>query len=240
MSENAILTKEEFLKRAGLSEAQLHRWIERGLILPVGQTPTKVPYFEPGQQETVKKILTLLELGYDEDTVVKITQKIGLPSVNRDRKSPPDKLMTIGELAQTCELNSRTIKHWEEKELLQPDARSEGGFRLYGSPSIERCKRILDLQHVGYTLEQIRAKRELLIEPDTLLAALRSDLSEERIVQLEEYTSALKTRIETVRGSAKRLDDLCKRRGKIIGNLKSQLAKKKKDSRSESDARGKE
>ncbi len=229
MTETSILSKEEFIKRTELLEDRLERWLKLGLIIPVGHTAGEVSFFAPSQLETIEKIRTLLGLGYDEEEVAKIIRRVGLPSSEGQASEVPQKLRTVGELAQICDLNTRTIKHWEEKGLLQPDARSEGGFRLYGPASVARCKRIVDLQNLGYTLEQIHGMDEMLLEIEPLGETLKAELSDEVIGTLETHSVALKKRIKMVRDSAKRLEDLLKRRGKLVSTLKSQLEKQIKN-----------
>jgi DNA-binding transcriptional MerR regulator len=229
MDEVSILSGEEFRERTQISDETLKRWIERGLLIPVGQTSGKIPFFSPKQVETVEKISTLLSLGYDEDNVLKIIQKIGLPSPDHAEKNAPQKLMTVGELASLCTINARTIKHWEEKGILEPDARSEGGFRLYSSRSAAKCRRILDLQNMGYTLEQIKLQRELLMDLDALTEVLKGDLSDAQLSRAEELNDTLKKRLEEVKASSKSIEDLLKKRNKMISTLRSLLSKQQKE-----------
>lgn len=229
MEKTSILSRDEFLKRADLTEDELDRWLALGLMVPVGRTAGKISFFSPEQLDRVQKIRVFQEMGYEEAGIAKIAKTVGLPSSGGDLAGVPEKLRTVGELAQACDVNSRTIKHWEEKGLLEPDARSEGGFRLYGPTGVLRCKRILDLQNLGYTLEEIRGLKELLEDTDTLSEALKSDLKPETIEVLAQHNENLKDRIEAVRDSAKRLDDLVKKRTKATSSLRSQLAKQQRN-----------
>ncbi len=229
MQETSILSREEFQKRGELTTEEIDRWLKLGLLVPIGKTAGKVAFFSPAQVESVRKIRTLLDLGYDEKGIAKIIRSVGLPSPDDVQGVVPQKLRTIGELAQACDVNSRTIKHWEDKDLLEPDARSEGGFRLYGPAGVERCNRILDLQNIGYTLEQIRAKLELLEDTEALSKACKLDLDLGVLERLTEQNTNLKERIEIVRSSAKRLDELVKRRGKMVSGLRSFLSKQQKN-----------
>jgi DNA-binding transcriptional MerR regulator len=45
---------------------------------------------------------------------------------------------------------------YEELGLLEPDSRSDGGFRLYGQEAIERINWIVKLQAIGFTLAEIQ------------------------------------------------------------------------------------
>jgi MerR family copper efflux transcriptional regulator len=232
MGKTSILSKDEFLKRAGLTEDVLDRWLSLGLMVPVGRTAGKISFFLPEQLLRVEKIRSLQKLGYEESIIAKIAKTVGLPSEGGNPSQVPEKLRTVGELAQACDVNSRTIKHWEEKGLLEPDARSEGGFRLYAPSGVLRFKRILDLQNLGYTLEEIRSLKELLEDTDTLSEIVKSDLTPEAIDLLARHNEDLKRRIEAVRESVKRLDDLVKKRSKASSSLRSHLAKQQKSKKS--------
>ncbi len=73
---------------------------------------------------------------------------------NEDGKD--DKLMRVGELAKAVGKTVRAMHLYEELGLLDPDARSEGGFRLYNSSAIERIQWITKLQAIGFTLAEIQ------------------------------------------------------------------------------------
>jgi len=66
------------------------------------------------------------------------------------------KLMRVGELAKVVGKTVRAMHLYEELGLLEPAARSEGGFRLYGQDAIERINWIVKLQAIGFTLAEIQ------------------------------------------------------------------------------------
>lgn len=222
---------DEFLSKASLSPDEGERWMKLGLLVPAARTTGKVPVFTEDQLATVETVRSLLALGYDEEGVAKIVRKVGLPGTGNRGVNPGGSLRTVGELAQECRVNPRTIKHWEDKGLLEPDARSEGGFRLYGPGVLERCRRIVDLQNLGYTLEEIRAAAGLLDTPEALIQAFRKDPRAETIALMERENAGLKERITLVMESAKRLEDLVKRRTKAIATCKALLDKSAKERR---------
>ena len=67
-----------------------------------------------------------------------------------------DKLMRVGELAKAVGKTVRAMHLYEELGLLEPRARSEGGFRLYGAEAIDRIHWIVKLQAIGFTLAEIQ------------------------------------------------------------------------------------
>jgi DNA-binding transcriptional MerR regulator len=66
------------------------------------------------------------------------------------------KLMRVGELAKAVGKTVRAMHLYEELGLLEPRARSEGGFRLYGEEAIDRIHWIVKLQAIGFTLAEIQ------------------------------------------------------------------------------------
>jgi DNA-binding transcriptional MerR regulator len=63
----------------------------------------------------------------------------------------------IGEAAERTGLTQRTLRYYEEKGLLRPPSRMEGGFRLYSEADIERLQRIKELKDLlGFSLADIR------------------------------------------------------------------------------------
>ena len=66
------------------------------------------------------------------------------------------KLMRVGELAQRVGKTVRAMHLYEELGLLEPRARSEGGFRLYGPEAVDRIHWIVKLQAIGFTLAEIQ------------------------------------------------------------------------------------
>jgi DNA-binding transcriptional MerR regulator len=71
-------------------------------------------------------------------------------------KDDSNKLMRVGELAKAVGKTVRAMHLYEELGLLEPRARSEGGFRLYGPDAIDRIHWIVKLQAIGFTLAEIQ------------------------------------------------------------------------------------
>lgn len=60
----------------------------------------------------------------------------------------------IGNIAKMLGVSPRTIRYYEELELITAD-RSEGGFRLFSEAQVEKLKVILTLKELGLSLEEI-------------------------------------------------------------------------------------
>lgn len=63
--------------------------------------------------------------------------------------------LKIGEVAELLKITVRTIRYYEEEQLLEPH-RTNGGTRLYTEQHLARLKAILHLTENGFPLEVIR------------------------------------------------------------------------------------
>lgn len=93
-----------------------------------------------------------------------------------------EKLYTAGELARWAGVSARTIRFYEEKEILQPRERSVEGYRLYDDSAILRLQEILMLKYVGLSLEEIQQtlEQEEELSALELLAHQRELILDER------------------------------------------------------------
>jgi DNA-binding transcriptional MerR regulator len=71
---------------------------------------------------------------------------------------PEDRaLIQIGEVAERTGVTQRTLRFYEEKGLLKPPSRLDGGFRLYSEEDVERVERIKRMQSLlGLSLADIK------------------------------------------------------------------------------------
>jgi DNA-binding transcriptional MerR regulator len=69
--------------------------------------------------------------------------------------------LKIGDVARLTGLLVRTIRYYEQRGLLEPAARSESGYRLYGAEDAARLEFIKRAKLLGLTLEEIRELVEL-------------------------------------------------------------------------------
>ncbi len=68
-----------------------------------------------------------------------------------------ERFLQIGEAAERAKLTQRTLRYYEEKGLLAPPTRMEGGFRLYSPEDMERIERIRQLKELlGFSLAEIK------------------------------------------------------------------------------------
>ncbi|MES0837013.1 MULTISPECIES: MerR family transcriptional regulator [Nocardiopsis] len=64
--------------------------------------------------------------------------------------------MQIGEVAERTGLSLRTIRYYGEVGLVEPSARSKGGFRLYTGADVERLLLVKRMKPLEFSLEEMR------------------------------------------------------------------------------------
>jgi MerR family transcriptional regulator, copper efflux regulator len=188
------LTREELLQRLRLSPRELEEWTENELLSPL---PGHVDVFPESAIEEGELIRKFCSLGYALPEIQKIKRSVGLPIKDeKGRYASRSDFLTIGELAEKSGINVRTIKFWEEKGLIAPHRRTEGGFRLYRPADVVLLSFIKDLQAFNYTLAEI-GNILRLAGPD--LGATDSDLAEMLLPEIEKMGAALEYLIERMR-----------------------------------------
>ncbi|MDO8614842.1 MAG: MerR family transcriptional regulator [Dehalococcoidia bacterium] len=71
--------------------------------------------------------------------------------------SESEAYLQIGEVAERTGVTQRTLRFYEEKGLLKPPSRMDGGFRLYSEDDVKRVKQIRRLQDLlGISLADIK------------------------------------------------------------------------------------
>jgi MerR family transcriptional regulator, copper efflux regulator len=79
-------------------------------------------------------------------------------AVATEAKQPTkEELHQIGEVAELVGLSLRTVRYYEEVGVLSAPARTEGGFRLYGTEHIDQLLLIKQMKPLGFSIEEMRA-----------------------------------------------------------------------------------
>ena len=222
---------EEVLEKTGVSEKNFREWEKLKLIKQEGVTDGDTPLFTKITIDKVRQIKNLSDLGYQLNDIQKIIKKVGLPIGEKEGKnvSKLNEFLTVGGLAEQVGVSPRTIKHWEDKGIIEPDMRSEGGFRLYSEIYIYLCKLIKDLQLFGYSLEEIKEISDLF--RDFLSVEDNPDFfnKEETEIKLNKMLSKIQILFDKMalfKEGIQRWEDLLKKKKKEIFSLKNQLGKK--------------
>lgn len=83
-----------------------------------------------------------------------------------------DATLQIGEVAERTGVTQRTLRFYEEKGLLKPPTRMEGGFRLYSEEDVKRVNKIRRLQDLlGISLADIKE----MVEAEEVLREIRRE-----------------------------------------------------------------
>jgi DNA-binding transcriptional MerR regulator len=208
------LTRDELLQRLRITPRELQDWTENGLIAPL---PGAGDMFADSAIEEAELIKKFCGLGYSLPEILKIKRSVGLPVKDeKGRFVSRSDFLTIGELAERSGINVRTIKFWEEKGLIAPHRRTEGGFRLYRPGEVVLLSFIKDLQAFNYTLAEI-GNILRLAGPD--LGATDADLLEMPPEEIEKAGAALEyliSRMREVRDASSRTETVFTRRLRAV------------------------
>ena len=106
----------------------------------------------------------------------------------------------IGEVAERTGVTQRTLRFYEEKGLLNPPERMEGGFRLYSEHDIQRIEYIRRLQQLlGFTLAEIKEMVEAEDLRQQIIATFRPDRElPARLARVNRIMGALERQLEVV------------------------------------------
>ena len=226
-----IFGRPELLERMKISEETLKIWEERKMIKPFGFTDDRVPFYAEETIEKIELIRKLSELGYEIEVIEKIIRKIGLPRTvgRKGNRMKLDQYLTVGGLAERVGVSARTIKYWEDRGIIDPDMRSEGGYRFYSEGYVFLCNLIQDLQLFGYTLGRIKLVSDLFRDFLELSRDGASRPGRENLNKAEKMLDEIKSlfeKMELLKAGIGRWEDLLKDKKKEIGGLKKRIQKR--------------
>lgn len=234
----SIYARKELISKAGITETQLSEWEKIKLLKPIGYTDDKVPFYTEYSIECAEYLLKFKQLGYGSGEIQTIIKKVGLPksSANRGDNTRIDRYLTVGGLAEAVGVSPRTLKHWEDKGIIEPDMRSEGGFRLFSKMYIYLCTLIQDLQLFGYTLEQIKVISDYFRNFLAVQEKLESYPKEMIINKVEGMLNEIQLlhdKMNLLKQGIQRWEDLLKKKHKEIMVLRAQNQKRPNQSQGE-------
>lgn len=124
---------------------------------------------------------------------------------------------TIRDLAREFGCTARTLRFYEEKELLAPER--QGQERLYSRRDRARLKLVLMGKRVGFSLEEIRAMLDLYDLGDGRVTQLKVSYARfnERIERLEAQRDEIDEAINAMKRASQSLADMLKALGAPIG-----------------------
>ncbi|MFW6123618.1 MAG: MerR family transcriptional regulator [Acidobacteriota bacterium] len=235
-----MMLESEFLEMAGIREPELKEWQNLKLIKPDGITSENIPFFTKDTLDKALKIKDLIGIGYGFKDIQRIVKKVGLPGKEEQVKKSDkvNKYLTVGILAERVGVSSRTIKYWEDKGIIEPDMRSEGGFRLYSEVYIYLCKLIKDLQLFGYSLEEIKEISYLFrdyLALDEGLERYPVEQNDKKLNVMMKKIRELNQKMDLFKKGIERWEYLLNKKKKEIISLKQRNKKRQKLKRKKKD-----
>ncbi len=118
--------------------------------------------------------------------------------------------LQIGEVAQRTGVTQRTLRFYEEKGLLRPPSRMDGGFRLYSEEDVKRVEHIRRLQDLlGISLADIKE----MVDADEVLRELRSQYRPESAIaekrkQLQKATEVTEAQFAIVKQKTEQMREM--------------------------------
>lgn len=125
---------------------------------------------------------------------------------------------TISELAEEFDISTRTIRYYEELDLIHPE-RTEGGQRIYSRKERARLRLILRGKRFGFSLDEIAEMITLFDEDRTGEKQLEVTIQygqrkisevEEKIqdmtalkIEMEELVRDFQNRLKAIKGEIK-------------------------------------
>lgn len=119
-------------------------------------------------------------------------------------------LVQIGILAERVGLSMRTVRYYEEIGLLEPAARTTGGFRLYAPEQEDRLRLLKTMKPLGFTLDEMRSLLTMIDD------AARARSGSRRAAAILQQIEELRQEISLRRGA---LLDQVKATDQITGAL---------------------
>ncbi|MFT3956050.1 MAG: Cd(II)/Pb(II)-responsive transcriptional regulator [Piscinibacter sp.] len=111
--------------------------------------------------------------------------------------------MKIGELATASSTAIETIRYYEREGLLPPPRRSEGNFRLYEAPHLERLQFIRHCRGLDMSLDEVRVLLRFKDAPG-------QDCGDVNAL-LDQHIGHVSTRIRELRSLERQLKELRQR-----------------------------
>jgi len=152
-----------------------------------------------------------------------------------DKRAPAqdEPCLQIGEVADRTGVTQRTLRFYEERGLLKPPTRMDGGFRLYSEDDVGRVEQIKRLQSLlGLTLAEIKEMIEAEEVREELNATFRPDRPvEERIQRVgrrievtQRQFDIINSKLTAMQEMRKDLEEKLERYHQVVKDLEAERA----------------
>jgi DNA-binding transcriptional MerR regulator len=148
----------------------------------------------------------------------------------------------IGEVATRTGVTQRALRFYEEKGLLQPPERMEGGFRRYSDDDVVRIEFVKKLQDLlGFTLSEIKEMVEAEELRQQVIASRHLDPAlPARLIRAERIIDALQRQLDVVERKTgallemqselrDRLANMAQRKADVLEKLETERAEAKQE-----------
>ena len=165
----------------------------------------------PALVHTLLTLTYALDCGYDQPMAAKRTPTL-------EPTSETQAHLQIGEVAERTGVTQRTLRFYEERGLLKPPSRLDGGFRLYSEDDVRRVEQIKRLQSLlGFTLAEIKE----MVEADEVKMQIRATYRKDAAVP-ERRAKLLKAK-EVTEGQVAVIKQKLSALQEMRGNLEEKL-----------------
>ncbi len=119
----------------------------------------------------------------------------------------------MGDLSKRTGKTVRALHLYEERGLLEPAGRSDGGYRLYDQRAVTRVRWIAKLQELGFSLSEVRVILQRWEESENAPEAMRdvTELYQEKLAETQRQIQRLQQLAEELKASLEYLEtcDTC-------------------------------
>ncbi|TLP42349.1 Cu(I)-responsive transcriptional regulator [Cohaesibacter sp. CAU 1516] len=99
--------------------------------------------------------------------------------------------MNIGQAARQTELPAKTIRYYEEIDLISP-IRSENGYRIYSEQDIHRLTFLKRSRSLGFSIEECRLLLSLYDDKDRASSDVKA-IAQSKIVEIDRKITELQS-----------------------------------------------
>ena len=105
-----------------------------------------------------------------------------------------------GEFAKKAHITKKTVRYYDEHNILKPSYVNENGARFYNDDDFARLQQILFLKYLGFSLDDIKEMTLRNTDSNVMSESLHMQLGlvEERIEQMKLMKSALQEASEEI------------------------------------------
>jgi len=112
--------------------------------------------------------------------------------------------LTIGKIAKGAEVKIDTVRYYERSGLIPIPGRSDSGYRLYGSDTVDRILFVKQAQELGFTLREIKELLSLKMDP----ACTCGSIKKRTVAKIEDIQGKIKV-LNKMKKSLGKLADAC-------------------------------